>query len=241
MIFAASYRGQPATKQMRAGRAAVRVFAAVLLLASKLFAQSDVSAAEADRARQLVAAGKLDEAIAAYRRLVDRSPENPILLLNLCIAEYTARRYSDALTHATAALRLAPDLPAARLFLGASQLELGDSSGAVASLRAATAANPGDRNARLLLGEALLNQGDARAALEQLQAAAEMVPSNPRAWYALARAHHALGQDDAAQRAGERLTALPPSLESHLYAGDIHKRAGRWRESAREYAEALRL
>src|SRR5262245_28168701 len=111
---------------------------------------------EAQRAQQLVVAGRLEEAIRIYQGLVKNSPENSILLLNLAIAEYTSKRYREAIDHATAALKRQPDLLPARLFLGASHLALGELTPAIESLELVVTSNPGERNGRLMLGEALL-------------------------------------------------------------------------------------
>jgi predicted Zn-dependent protease len=138
-------------------------------------------------------------------------------------------------------LRLQPDLLTARLFLGASQLELGDFPLAIESLKLVVAANPRERNARLMLGEARLKAGQAAEAVEDLRAAAEMLPENPRVWYGLGRAYQALGETSAAEQAWARLAALPASLETHLHAAEVHSAAQRWREAANEWREALRL
>src|ERR1051325_5059704 len=102
------------------------IFLALALFARPALAQESNAVREAQRAQQLAAAGKFEEAIRMYRELVRNSPDNPILLLNLSIAEYTAKHYRDAIDHAGAALKLQPDLLPARLFLGASHLELGE-------------------------------------------------------------------------------------------------------------------
>ena len=214
---------------------------AIILLAWPIFAQAPDPAREAERAQALVAAGKLDEAIRIYQDLVRNSPENPVLLLNLCVAEYTGKRYREAAATAAAALKLDPDLLPARLFLGASKLELGDLPGAIESLKIVVAANPRERNGRLMLGSALLQAGQPAAAVEHLEAAAEMLPASTRAWYGLGRAREMLGRMPAAKDAWERLMALPASFESHLHAAEVHSAEQRWREAAVEWREALRL
>src|SRR5437870_4235554 len=90
---------------------------AVALLTRSVHGQAADPAKSAQRAQGLVAAGKLDEAIRIYRDLVRMSPDNPVLLLNLSVAEYTAKHYREAIANATAALKLKPDLLSARLFL----------------------------------------------------------------------------------------------------------------------------
>lgn len=215
--------------------------AAAAILACPAWAQTPDPAGEARRAQELVAAGRLDEAARIYRDLLRASPKNPDLLLNLCIAEYTAKRYGEAILHATAALKLNPDLLPARLFLGAGHLELGEFAKAVEPLERVIAANPRERNARLMLGEALLGMGKPGEAVAHLQAAAEMLPANPRVWYGLGRGYEALGQNPAAGEAWDRLRALPPSIESHLHAAQVHGEEQRWREAAVEWRAALEL
>jgi predicted Zn-dependent protease len=163
------------------------------------------------------------------------------LLLNLCDAEYTAKRYREAAATAATALNLQPDLLPARLFLGASNLELGQLSAAIDSLKTVVAANPRERNGRLLLGLALLQAGHPAESLEHLEAAAGLLPASTRAWYGLGRALEALGQTPAAQQAWERLMTLPPSLESHLHTAEVDSAEQRWREAALEWREALRI
>jgi tetratricopeptide (TPR) repeat protein len=206
-----------------------------------LHGQGPDPAKEAEQAQGLVAAGKLDEAIRIYQDLLRTSPNNPVLLLNLCVAEYQAKRYREAIAHATAALKLQPDLLPARLFLGASYFELDEYSPAIDSLELVVAADPRERNGRLMLGEALLGAGQPGAAADHFRAAAEMLPANPRVWYGLGHAQEALGRNADAKEAWERLMALPASLESHRHAAEVHDTEQRWREAAVEWREALRL
>lgn len=76
------------------------VLAAAALLAGAAWAQTPDPANEARRAQELVAAGRLDEAVRIYRDLVGASPGNPVLLLNLCITEYKAKQYAEAVAKA---------------------------------------------------------------------------------------------------------------------------------------------
>lgn len=217
------------------------IFLILALLVRGAFAQAPNAVQEAQRAQQLAAAGKLEEAIRIYRDLVRNSPDNPILLLNLTVAEYTAKHYHEAIDHATAALKLQPDLLAARLFLGASHLQLGQFTPAIDSLKLVVGASPGERNGRLMLGEALLGAGQPAAAVEHLHLAAEALPNNPRAWYELGLGEEALGNSAAAKEAWQRLMALPASAESHIHAAETHQAEQRWRAAALEWREALGL
>ncbi|MEO8659084.1 MAG: tetratricopeptide repeat protein [Bryobacteraceae bacterium] len=194
-----------------------------------------------ERARELLISGRAAEAAAIYRELSRAEPKNADLLLNLAIAAYKAGNPREAAGASAAALSLKPALLPARLFLGASYLDLGEYSKAVESLGEVIAANPNERNGRLMLGEALLRAGQAGAAVSQFEAAAGMLPDNPRVWYGLGRACEELGRKEAAQAAWERLAALPASAESHIHLAEVHDAEQRWRESSGEWREALRL
>ena len=87
--------------------------------------QAGDPAAEERRARELVIEGRFFYAVGIYRNLLPAAPKNQSLLLNRCIAEYKARPFAEAITHAEAALKIEPGLMPARLFLGAARLELG--------------------------------------------------------------------------------------------------------------------
>ncbi len=216
---------------------APRRIAALLCVAMQCAGQG----AEDERARGLLASGQAAEAAAIYRRLSRANPGDADLLVNLSIAEYKAGDFSGSAGSAAAALKLKPDLLPARLFLGASRLELGEFGKAIESLEQVIAAAPNERNGRLMLGEALLGMGRAAEAADHLQAAAALLPDNPRVWSGLGRCYQAMGRDGAAREAWTRLMALPPSPESHAHAAEIHDREHRWGEAVAEWDAALKL
>jgi predicted Zn-dependent protease len=168
-------------------RVLMRVLLSLLLAASFSAAQDS----ESDRARQLLISGKAADAAKIYRDLSRAQPGNPDLLLNLSIAEYKAGNFQASADSAAAALKLAPDLLPARLFLGASYLELGSYAEAVDPLNSVVTRNPRDRNARLMLAEALLGAGRPADAIDHFRASTEALPENPRVWSGLARAYEA--------------------------------------------------
>src|SRR5438270_8905644 len=105
-----SYRYRPAVRATRVGPRDLRMWflvltfqfsprmasVAIVLLAWTVLAQAPDPAAESQRAQAMVAAGNFDEAIRIYQDLARRSPQNAVLLLNLCVAEYTGKRYREA-------------------------------------------------------------------------------------------------------------------------------------------------
>lgn len=58
------------------------------------------------RVRNLVIAGKPEQAILIYQELVQKFPDSPVLRVDLCVTQYKARLYSDSAGTVEAALRL---------------------------------------------------------------------------------------------------------------------------------------
>ena len=247
-----------------------RLIAIGCLAAGFSSGQTSDPAEQAQRASELVAQGKADEAAAIYARLVEEYPGRPELLLNLCIAEFKAKRYQQAITHASDALKLNPNLAPADLFLGASYLQSGQTALAVEPLQKAVAAMPADHNAHLMLGDALLGSKRLEEALQQFQQTSKLLPQSPKAWYGLGEVYDQLFEtcrsqlhetapvpagteaaavsyvkcksySEQAAQAYENLLALPPSLESHLYAAKKLDAQGRYREAAAEWRTTMEL
>jgi predicted Zn-dependent protease len=205
------------------------------LLASFTFAQPLDAAKEVQRANELVTQGKFEEAIPIYEGLVGAFPDNPGLLLNLCIAEYKAGRYQNAIGHARAALKLKPDLAPANLFLGASYLQLGDYANALDPLHKALDAMPNDANARLMLAEALLASKRYEDALAEFRKSCDLLPDNPKVWYGLGQVYDALSE-----RASRDLQATSPdSVYSLALAGDSYLKQRRFGSAFAAYRHAL--
>jgi predicted Zn-dependent protease len=193
-----------------------------------------------ERARRLLANGRPAEAAAIYRQLLRAQPRSSDLYVNLSVAEYKAARFHEAAASASEALKIAPDLLPARLFLGASYLELARFEEAVEALERVVAADPRERNGQLMLAEALAGAGDPKRALAHFRAATELLPTNPRALYGLASACEAVGEKAAAAAAWAKLSALPASAQSHMRNAEVFNQSLRWQEASREWNEALK-
>jgi tetratricopeptide (TPR) repeat protein len=207
----------------------------LLLASSALWAQPEDAAAKAERARGLVVAGKVEEAIPLYRELTRVYPNDTALLVNLSIAEFKARLYRDAAGHAASAVKLQPDSVAANLFLGSSYVELGEYSLAIAPLNKVAATQPQDRNARLMLGEALLNLERYEEAETQFQKARALAPENPKVWYGLGRTFEALSESVFRQLE----SVNPDSSYWHALVADLFLRQRRYGRAFQHYRLAI--
>jgi predicted Zn-dependent protease len=96
-----------------------------MIFAASLVLQTVRGQDAVQKAGQLVREGKPQDAIPIYLQLVRASPNRPEFFIGLCVAEFKAKQYRGAIEHASAALKLNPDLAVASLFLGASYLEIG--------------------------------------------------------------------------------------------------------------------
>ena len=94
------------------------------------------------RAERASAAGRWDEARAAYRVAIQASPESAFLHRDLARMEHAAGRADVALAEARAAIALDPDDAAAHVLVGDVLAERQDAEGAVAAYRRAAALDP---------------------------------------------------------------------------------------------------
>ena len=221
-----------------------------LLCAATIWAQVAPSSEPLQRARDLVIAGKPEQAVPIYLEQVRKFPNRAVLRIDLCVALYEARHYRDSAEAAKAALRLQPALPSAYLFLGASYLQLGEFASAIPPLHKALEARPSDRNARLSLAEAFSGAGQYEQAAQQFQKLAELLPDSPKVWYGLGHCYDKLSEQTSeesahyqqlAQQAYNRLDHLPASTESRIHAAELLDRNSEWMEAATQWRNALEL
>ena len=207
----------------------------LLGLPSCLVAQSSDTADKWRRANELVQAGKPDRAIPLYRELAAAFPRDPSFGVNLAIAQYKAHLYRDAVAECNALLKLQPKLFSAWLFLGASQLELGDAAKAAVALKKAVDLNPEDRNARLMLADAMLNQERYTEAAAHYEQAGRVMPDNSRVLLGLVRSYEGL----ATEIFGRLQAAAPSSPELMALEGDFELERKQFARALRQYRQAL--
>jgi tetratricopeptide (TPR) repeat protein len=222
-----------------------------LLCAATIWAQQGVPPSELlRRARDLVIAGKPEQAVPIYQELVQAFPNRVDLRIDLCVAQYKARRYRDSAREAKAALQLQPELPSANLFLGASYLQLGEFAAAIPPLQKVLEKQPTERNARLALAEAFSGARRYKQAAEEFQKLSEIVPDNPKVWYGLGHCYDKLSEQapgqyehyqELAQHAYNRLEQLPPSPESFIHAAELGDKSSEWVEAAKQWRKAMAL
>lgn len=172
-----------------------------LLLAGCLGGSASAQPADAARqsraaeAARAMSAGRFDAAARIYRDLLQTTPDEPGLLMNLGIALAMDGREADAIEPLQRAVKGDPTLMPAHLFLGSSYLALGQPARAIPPLERATAARPDDVEHRRMLAQAYVAAGRAAEAVTHLRRVTEIAPAAPGGWYALGHAYNAAAQE----------------------------------------------
>lgn len=162
--------------------------------ALQLNAQTDAAAAESQRARQMMAAGRYSEAVPLYQKLVEFMPANPGLRLNLAMALHLSGADEESIPHFETVLKQQPNALPALMLLGAAYLRTGNPAKAVPVLERAMTIAPDDAQGRAMLADGLLMLDRYPAAIPHLRKLAAADPVNPRAWYGLGRSYEAVAQ-----------------------------------------------
>ncbi|HKT13531.1 MAG TPA: tetratricopeptide repeat protein [Terriglobia bacterium] len=175
-----------------------RLLSLIILFAAcgpLLFAQSSKLIEQSNRARDLMASGKYEEAIPLYRALVRAVPGNAGLITNLGVACHMAGHETEAVAELTRALKLDPHNVAAQLYLGDAYLSMGEAAKAVPHLEVAARADPSDAGVRGNLAEALFATSQFRKAAGAFEKSAQLKPNDPEAWYRLGLCYQELSQE----------------------------------------------
>lgn len=159
-------------RNLRWGRAVGRL--ALFCFIGGLWGQTEEQARQSQRAKELMAAGKYEQAIPIYQGLLKAIPGNQGLVMDLGVAEHLAGREREAIPHLEAGLKSQPANRELRNMLVAALMNRGRFEEAAAQLRELTAAAPDDAHAWYGLG--MSYQGLAETAFDRLQKADSTSP-----------------------------------------------------------------
>ena len=220
---------------------------------------------------QAMKSGRLDEADAAFRNVLQQGGDFAFVHHNLALVLQQGGKHEQAIAECRTALTLDPAFAPSRIVLGSSLLALGRFGEAASALERAVKSAPKEPLARLQLARAYEGAQDWPRAVVQYRALKELVPREPEYAYALGRAYmhlsewslrqirdkdprsarlqqalghnyRAQGKPDQAIRAFEQAAARDPSLpEIHLALAQIHMEHERWDDARREIDAELRL
>ncbi len=193
-------------------------------------------------AREKELAGKLEEALAAYTRAIEKDPDSPYLFRRYADLAWRLGRFEEALDKAERAYDLGPGDPDARLFLGKLYRMRKDAARAEEVLRD-DAGDPIGLDASLLLYSMYLESDRGMEALDLARWMIEREPSGLRGYFALSRAYEQLDRPADAEAALRRGLAFDPENLSffsalarlHRERGDRAAEIGVYRETLAAY------
>ena len=171
--------------------------------------------------------GRLDSAVAGYRRCIEHDPGNAALLHRLALVLQRCGRTAEALVTLQQAARLAPTDPAIHGNLGNLLREAGEPDTAIAAYQEALRLAPGHANARFNLATTLAARGEPVLAEQHFRTLVQQHPRDAGARDALAGSLVALGRyDDAETELQVAMTLAPAAGALWATLGDVRLARG---------------
>jgi tetratricopeptide (TPR) repeat protein len=215
--------------------------------AKRLFRANEEAAGTAAETKALLrqaetrlAQGDVNSAARIYEQLVDRNPSLPEVYLGLTRISLFTQQHDGARVHATAAVRLGPELGSSWMLLGLVHETEGDVEAAVRHLRKAVELSPGVFLCQFNLGRVLAVAGRAAEGIAPLLEATRLEPGNPDGFYTLGMLYKQAGQGENALRAFEKARELAPkNLDYWATLADVLIELKRFREARELLGRAI--
>jgi protein O-GlcNAc transferase len=187
-------------------------------------------------------AGRLPEAEALYRQVLQAEPNHPEALHYLGLLAHQVGKSEAAVELIRKALACRPDYVLAHNNLGNALQALGRLDEAAASFRRALNCNPEYVEAHYNLGVVLQAQGKHDQAISSYDQALSLRPDYPEAHYNLGFILQAQGKlDNAIDSFRQALACRPDYVEALYNLGVLLQEKGEWDEAVACYRQALTL
>lgn len=185
-------------------------------------------------AEALARAGKLDEALRAYSKILKRAPGNTQARYRVAVVELMRGRIQDGEKHLRICLRNQPENPDILFSLGRARAARGAYEEAAEHLATAAVLAPERADIKSVLGDAYYLSGDLTEALTVYTAASQQSPADPRIKVNMANVYSRLGDHDNAIRTMQAAVDLmPDSPEIALALATVLRSAGQLAEAYR--------
>jgi tetratricopeptide (TPR) repeat protein len=215
------------------------VFAAYVFVEfnALVWAQTDPSPTQFEKASEAMRAGDLDTAATGFEAVVRQTPGFAEGHFNLGLVNEERGRFDDAIASFQKALALKPHLHGANLFLGITEFRLNHLEKAHTAIAKETASYPKDASAWMWLGVVCLAQDKPEDAAEVLDRAAKLKPDDGDILYHRGRAHLLVSKNSYARM----FEVDPGSWRVHRVLAQANAEADRHVEAIAEYEAAIKL
>lgn len=205
------------------------------------FTQGEVEALF-DEGLQHHLAGRIDAAVARYKRALFLKPDYADAHNNLGVALAAQGRMDDAMARYRRALALKPDFADAHGNLGVALAAQGRNADAISHYERVLVLNPDHPGAHYNLAIALAAQGRIAEAVTHYRCALALNPQDADAHNNLGNALDGLGDPDAAMTHYTRALAINPDhAEAHNNLGNIFREQGRFDAAMAHYDRAIAI
>lgn len=190
----------------------------------------------------LQAQGRIDEAMAEYRKALEVNPETGDALVNLGLALSQTGRPEEAVALYRKALQTDPANVKAVDNLGVALFQMGRFDEAIAQFHVAMQMDPTFPKPHVNLGDVLIKQGHIEEAIAEFREALRLDPDNVDASENLGNAFADQGKaQEAMAQYRESLRINPAYAPAHYDLGVALQQLGRMEEARAEYRNALQL
>lgn len=199
------------------------------------------TATDLDKAKDLLAQGKIEQAHALAAPLFENDPDNPELAALMGCLALAILKPNIAAPLLARAVAANPKDGQAQLALGRACRALDRMAEAREALTIAVALLPQEADAHFQLGELLEGSGEYEAARRHYQAARDLAPDLAAIPASMARLAQMQGRVDEAEILYGEALALKPSAEIHTSFAGLLAGLGRLDESIAQYQAAVAL
>jgi tetratricopeptide (TPR) repeat protein len=186
--------------------------------------------------------GRLDEAVACYRRTLEMKRDHADALNNIGFVLTGQKKYGEAIQYFEAALKANPGSTEARNNIGRALCMAGRTDEGIAQYRLALKNKPDHVGVLNNLGDVFAQRRQFREAIPYYEASLRANPEQSAAQYGLAHALDSMGERDKAIE-HYRLAAQQNSnyAEPHYDLGLALAREGKFQEAINEFQQAAKL
>ena len=187
-------------------------------------------------------AGRLREAEAIYRRVLQEQPRNAEALHLLGVVAYQSGHVDDSIRLISQAIAVAPDRAQFHANLGLAFAAAGRYDRAVAAFERALSLEPNVARTHKDMGIALHRAGRRKEAIAAFGNCVQRDPNHCDAWTSLGEALREEGLFDQSLSACRRAVAInPQSALAQVNLGNILQNTGQYKQAAEAYRRAIEL